>query len=385
MNVIATPPMAQTAPHTATNDASQTAPLQRTFRSGIPGRVAPVAALLALGIGLIVVMVIATGSGAYPMAPAEVVAILAQRVGIDLGIATTTLQEGVLMGIRLPRVLLGLLVGAGLGVAGAALQGLFRNPLADPQLIGVSAGAAFVVASIIVLGATTLAGLTRLLGPFTLPVGGFLGGLLTTFLIYTLARHEGRTSLATMLLAGIAVNAVAFAGIGFYSYLATDEQLRNLTYWTFGSLGAANWLAVGAMFPPLTVAFIALRRIAPGLNAWLLGEVEASHLGYDTQRLKRIVIVLGALITGFCVAVSGMIGFVALVAPHIVRLACGPDLRVVLPGAALLGALLLILADVVARTVVAPAELPIGIITALIGGPFFLIMLLKQRRMIAGL
>lgn len=369
----------------AMTDAQTTPPRRFSWAGLVPGRANPATVLLGLALALVAVMIYAIGTGAYPMSASQVIAIGLSHIGIDLGIPVTAQQEGVLMAIRLPRVLLGLLVGAGLGIAGAALQGLFRNPLADPQLIGVSAGAAFAVASVIVLGSTVLLGLTRLLGAFTLPVSGFFGGMVTTFLIYALARHEGRTSLITMLLAGIAVNAIAFAGIGFYSFLATDDQLRNLTYWSFGSLGGANWATLAAIAMPLVLSFAALLRVAPGLNALLLGDAEAAHLGYDTQRLKRAIIVLGALCTGFCVAVSGLIGFVALVAPHMVRLVCGPDLRVVLPGSALLGALLLILADVVARTLVAPAELPIGIITAFMGGPFFIVLLLKQRRVLAGI
>ncbi len=354
------------------------------WKSQVPGRINPAFTLFALSVTLVGVIILAVGKGAFPLHPAEVVTILLGHVGITLDVPVSSQQEAVLMTIRLPRVLLGLLAGASLAVSGASLQALFRNPLADPGLIGVSGGAALAVASLIVLGATTFQGLTQLLGVYTLPVGGFAGGMLTTFIIYAMARQEGRTSLIGMLLMGIAVNALAFAGIGLFSFFANDEQLRNITFWSFGSLGSANWRIVSAIGAPLIVVFVLLSRLGPGLNALLLGESEATHLGYNVQTLKRTIIVLTALCTGFIVATCGIIGFVALIAPHIIRIVCGPDNRVVIPGAALLGAILMILADLIARIAVTPAELPIGIVTALVGAPFFMVLLFKQRRTFFG-
>ena len=346
----------------------------------VAGRVQHRVAIAVLAALLFFVALFAVAVGAFPISVSQVIAILFAQIGVDNGTLFEPQQAAVLLSIRLPRVLLGLVAGGALAIAGAALQGLFRNPLADPSLIGVSGGAAVAVASVIVLGATSLKGLSQSLGSFTLPMAGFIGGMAATFLVHALARHEGRTSLITMLLGGIAVNAVAFAMIGLFSLIANDEQLRNITFWSFGSLGGATWQMLAALVLPLLVAYVVLARIAPGLNALAMGEREAAHIGYDVQRLKTGIIVLAALCTGCVVATCGLIGFVALVAPHIARMLCGPDNRTVVPISALLGATLMVSADVIARIVIAPAELPIGVVTALLGAPFFLFLLIKQRR-----
>lgn len=351
-------------------------------RLATPGLKRPGAApvLVTLSLLLMVAMVWAAGSGPFAIAPREVLAMLLHAAGIHTGIGFTPQQEAVLFAIRLPRILMGVLVGAGLAAAGAAMQGLFRNPLADPGLIGVSSGAALAAAFIIVMGATVLPGLSRALGIFTLPLAAFLGGLGITILIYSLSSRDGRISLPVMLLAGIAVNALAGAGIGLFTYIATDDQLRTLTFWSLGSLAGSGWPAISICAPCVVLAVALACRSAHPLNAILLGEAEAGHLGVDVRRLKGGVIVLTALSVGVLVAFTGIIGFVGLIAPHMLRLIAGPDHRVVIPGAALLGATLAVLADTVARTAAAPAEMPIGILTALIGAPFFLGLLLKQRR-----
>ncbi|MEM8859747.1 MAG: iron chelate uptake ABC transporter family permease subunit, partial [Chloroflexota bacterium] len=289
-------------------------------------------------------------------------------------------ERGVLIAIRFPRVLLGVLVGAALGISGAAIQGLFRNPLAAPGLIGISSGAALAAVAVIVLGATLLEGLTELLGNFTLPASAFVGGVITTFIIYQLASSNGRTSVVTMLLAGIAINALTGAVIGILTFIADDEQLRSLTFWGLGSLGGATWRSLRVAAPMILAALITLPFLARPLNALLLGEDEAKHLGIHVERTKRFVIVWVALAVGAAVAVSGAIGFVGLVVPHLLRLTIGPDHRYVIPGSALLGASLLLCADLIARTIVVPAELPIGIVTSLLGGPFFLWLLLRDRK-----
>jgi iron complex transport system permease protein len=347
---------------------------------GSIGRRATWPVLAILAVVLAACVVVAGSVGAFRIAPAEVAAILLSAAGIDAGVPFTEQQERVLFAIRLPRVLMAVLVGAGLASAGAAMQGLFRNPLADPGLIGVSSGAALAAAFVIVLGATVLPGLSKLLGVFTLPLAAFLGGLAVTLTIYNLSSRDGRLSLPVMLLAGIAVNALAGAGIGLFTYIATDEQLRNLTFWSLGSLAGAGWTAVAICAACVCVAVALACGAARALNAILLGEAEAGHLGVDVLRLKRTVIVLTALAVGTLVAFTGIIGFIGLIAPHMLRLAVGPDHRIVIPGAALLGAALTVVADTVARTIAAPAEMPIGILTALIGAPFFLGLLLRQRR-----
>lgn len=281
--------------------------------------------------------------------------------------------------IRLPRLVLGILVGAGLAVSGAVMQGLFRNPLADPGLVGVSAGASLGAVGIIVLGATVLAPLAAVLGIFALPLAAFAGGLATTLVLYRVATRRGQTAVATMLLAGIAISAFAMAITGVLVYLANDAQLRDLTFWQLGSLAGSNWSKVSAAAIPIVGGVAASLTLAGGLNAITLGEATAHHLGIPLQRLKAVAIVAVAAAVGASVAVSGGIGFVGIVVPHVLRLVMGPDNRYLLPASALLGASFLLVADAVSRVIVAPAELPIGIVTAAVGGPFFLWILLRRR------
>jgi iron complex transport system permease protein len=338
---------------------------------------------LVLG-GLIGLLALAVGAsltlGAVAIAPGQVLAILAEQVGVSLPWAYETRQELVLTAIRLPRVLLAVGVGGGLAVSGAVMQGLFRNPLADPSLIGVSSGAALAAVITIVLGSTVFSAWSDWLGAFLLPAAAFMGGVLATVIVYRLATREGRTSVATMLLAGIAINALAGAGTGLMIFIADDDQLRDLTFWTLGSLGGATWTRLAVVGPVLLGGMLATPLLARPLNALLLGEGEALHLGINTEQVKKLVITLAALVVGAAVAVSGIIGFIGLVVPHLLRLAVGPDHRVLVPGSALLGGALLLGADLLARTIVAPAELPIGIVTALLGAPFFLWLLLRDRK-----
>jgi iron complex transport system permease protein len=326
---------------------------------------------------LILMMLLAVGRGAYPVSPLQA---LEAFTTLPLQSGLTDQQAAVLWSIRLPRVLLGALLGAGLAVSGALLQGLFRNPLADPGLIGVTGGAALAAAMVIVLGATLLPGFSRMLGLFTLPLFAVAGGFAIAAIIYRIATREGYTSMPVMLLAGIAVNALVVAGIGLLTYIATDEQLRTLTFWSLGSLAPANWPVVMLTAPFVLLSMLAAMHALPALNAVLLGEQEASHLGVNVQRLKAIVTLLATISVGVCTAFCGMVGFIGLIAPHCVRLIAGPDHRVVVPASALLGASLVLLADLVARTAFAPAELPLGVLTALLGAPFFLMLLLSQRR-----
>ena len=341
-------------------------------------RVRPRHALGGLSLLLAACAVLAIGHGAFRIPPIAVLRILATAAGLDTGDVDAR-QAAVLNAIRLPRVILALATGAGLAVAGALMQGLFRNPLADPALIGVSAGAALAAAFVIVLGATWAPGVTRVLGAWTLPVAAFAGALAVTTIVYRIGASGGFVALSSMLLAGIALNALAMAGVGLLSYLATDEQLRNLTFWNFGSLAGATWQVLAAVLPPAIGAIAMGLLLARPLNALALGETQAAHLGVDVTRVKRTAIVATALAVGALVAATGVIGFIGLVAPHAVRLACGPDHRIVIPGSALLGALLVVAADAVARSVVAPAELPIGILTASLGAPFFLALLMRGR------
>lgn len=335
--------------------------------------------LIGLAVLLLVIVLMAVGIGAVQINPDQVIAILLKQIGVNLPVALEPRQESVMMVIRLPRVVAGLLIGSALATAGAAIQGLFRNSLADPGLIGISSGSALAAAMMIVLGNSLLSGLVALLGNFALPVAAFCGGLVTTLIIYRLGTLGGRTSVPTMLLAGIAINALCGAGIGLLTYIADDDQLRDLTFWSLGSLGRASWPSLAALLPFVLLALILLPRLARALNALLLGESEAGHLGINIERVKMGVIILVALAVGAGVATAGTIGFVGLVVPHLVRLAIGPDHRYLLPGSALLGASLLLSADLLARTIAVPAEVPLGIVTALIGCPFFLWLLLRNQ------
>jgi iron complex transport system permease protein len=302
--------------------------------------------------------------------------------GILTGSTESTLgirDRIVIFDIRLPRAVLGFLIGGGLAVSGAVMQGLFRNPLADPGLIGVSAGSSLGAVAMIVLGAGALAPLAHLFGIFSLPIAAFIGGLTTTILLYKVATRYGQTSIATMLLAGIALGSLALAATGILIYMADDRQLRDLTFWSMGSLAGSTWSKVAGAGPIILLSLLPLPFMARGLNALTLGEAAAFHMGISVQRLKNITIVSVAAAVGASVAVSGGIGFIGIVVPHILRMVIGPDHRFLLPASALLGGSLLVVADVVARTIVSPAELPIGILTAGVGGPFFLWMLLRQR------
>lgn len=333
----------------------------------------------ALGFGSLMVILLAVGQGAVSIAPTRILLVFSEALIDATDTTASAIEREVLLNIRLPRVVLGFLAGAALAVAGAALQGLFRNPLADPGLIGVSTGAALAAATVIVIGGTLASGLPPWLVPYLLPLSAFAGGLATTLIVYRIACREGRTDVATMLLAGIALNAIAGAGIGMLVFASDDQQLRDITFWMLGSLGGATWRDLLPVVALIVAPVAVLYRLARPLNAFLLGETEALHLGFDVERAKRRIIILGALAVGASTALTGIIGFVGLVVPHLVRLMIGPDHRTLIPAAMLLGGSLLVAADLVARTVVAPAELPIGILTSTIGGPFFLWLLMRRR------
>lgn len=282
--------------------------------------------------------------------------------------------------VRMPRLVLAVVVGAALALTGAATQGLFRNPLAEPTLIGVTSGAMLFAVLMLVLSARLLAGFPLWMQQISVSLAAFAGALLTTGIVYRLAAGRGRLNVTTMLLAGIAIAALAGAFTGLMVYQSTESQLRDITFWSLGSLGGANWTQVAIAAPLIVVGGYFLRRDALALNAFLLGEREAAQLGFRVDRVKRRVIVWVALLVGVCISLTGLIGFVGLVIPHLLRLWRGTDYRQLLLFSGLLGASFLLGADTLARTIVAPAELPIGILTALVGAPFFLWLLLRERR-----
>jgi iron complex transport system permease protein len=285
----------------------------------------------------------------------------------------------VLWNIRIPRVLLAITVGAALGVAGALAQSLFRNPLADPGLLGVSAGASCSVA----VGIVMLDGYRFIsseeLRIWAIPVFAFLGAITVCFCLDYVARVVSPGSIAGLLLTGIALNALAGAVIGLCTYLANDEQLRSFTFWTLGSLASARWMTVGVLIGALVMGWLWIRTLLQELNALTLGENIANHLGVDVLQLRTKVIVLVAILSGLAVAWCGMIGFIGLMAPNLVRICLGSDQKKVLPYSAGVGAMLLLIADTIARTIAIPAEVPVGIFTALLGGPLFLVLLRQYR------
>lgn len=304
-------------------------------------------------------------------------------LGALFGAEGTSVRDStIIWDIRLPRVLTGALVGAALAVSGAIMQGLFRNPLADPGLVGVSAGAGFGAVVAIVLGSAMPLWLQALTGAYLVPLSAFLGGWVTTLVLYRVATRQGRTSVATMLLAGIALGALTGALTGVLVYYATDDELRDLTFWGLGSVAGANWQKFWSAAPLILACLLVAPFMARSLNALALGEAAAGHMGIRVQVMKRIAILTVACSVGASVAITGGIGFVGIVVPHLLRLVQGPDHRGLLINSALLGAIMLLLADALSRTVIAPAELPIGIVTAVIGGPFFLYVLMRNRALV---
>lgn len=284
----------------------------------------------------------------------------------------------VLIDLRMPRTLMGAFVGAALAVGGALMQGLFRNPLADPGLIGVSNGAALAAVTVIAFGNSFAAPWMHAFGVYGLPIAAFAGALAATVVLVSVASRHGTLAIGTLLLTGIAISAICSALMGFIQYASNDRELRDITLWSLGSLSGASWQKVWAITPFAVAIALILPRLTRSMNGFLLGEAEAYHLGIDTERAKRLVMLVTAGAVGAAVAVAGVVGFVGLVVPHIVRMVAGPDHRVVLPASALGGAALVLIADIVARMIVMPAELPIGIVMAAIGGPVFL-HLVSQR------
>ncbi|MCD1627587.1 MAG: FecCD family ABC transporter permease [Paracoccaceae bacterium] len=322
---------------------------------------------------LVVVSILSLGTGAAGLSVFDAARDLVSGEGLSVR------DRVILMDIRLPRLAMGLMIGAALALSGALMQGLFRNPLADPGIVGVGAGAGLGAVLAIVLAGLLPTGLAVLIGAHLVPVAAFLGGWASTLLLYRVATRGGQTSVATMLLAGIALGALAGALTGMLVYMADDRQLRDLTFWNMGSLAGASWSKLAASLPLILPVLLLSPLLARGLNALALGEAQAAHLGIHVETVKRLAILGVAAAAGAAVAVAGGIGFVGIVVPHLLRLATGPDHRYLLPNAALLGASLLVGADMVARVIVSPAELPIGIVTATMGAPVFLWILLKRR------
>lgn len=310
--------------------------------------------------------------GPLRLPPADVLRAIAVKAGL-LDAAQASLRDvAVVWQLRIPRVLLGAMVGAALAMAGASLQGLFGNPLADPGIVGVSQGAALGAVAAIVLGAASAGG-------WMVPLAAFAGGALAIGLTYLMARPGPATGNATLLLVGIAMAAFCSAAIGLFTYVASEAELQSLVFWQMGSLARASWNDVAAVAPLFVIGAVALHRLGTPLDMLALGERQAQHLGLDVARTRRRLVAFSALLVGAAVAFAGSIGFVGLVVPHVARLLVGPGHRWLLPVSGVLGALLIVIADTAARTLDPPAEIPLGLFSAALGAPFFLWLVLRQR------
>lgn len=340
-------------------------------------RVSPLLIIPGLAVAMIAALIVSAGVGAVSVSPAQTLGIISHHLGIHLGIGYESRADAVIWSIRLPRVVLAALIGGSLATAGAALQGMFRNPLADPGFIGVSSGASLAAVSVISLG-------IRWLGSATIPIAASIGASVTVALTYGLARHGGRTEVITLVLAGVAVSTMAGAATSFITYVQSGGQPRSMVFWTLGGLGGATWNTVETTLPFALIGVLLTMRHGVALNVLALGEREAAHLGIDVERVRIELLVLTALLTGASVAAAGVVAFVGLIVPHAIRLASGPDNRILLPASALGGATLVVLADLISRTVASPAELPLGILTALAGGPCLLLLMLRARRQQGG-
>lgn len=326
--------------------------------------------MLAVALGVLVV--VAGASGAFVISPGQVLSSILHRIGLEWGTPPSELGEDVLWGIRFPRVALTVLVGASLGCAGALMQGTFSNPLAEPGIIGVSSGAALGAVLIIFTGLAPF-------GTWSITAAAFLGGVATVFVVYAASRQDGRTEVITMVLTGIALNALTGAVLGLMTYFSDDSQLRSITFWTLGSMAQATWPKVAVVAPLALIGLVIAPVFSRRLDLLSLGDRPARHLGVDVEATRRTVLLVVAVLTAAAVAVSGQILFVGLVIPHLVRMFAGPGHRVLVPASALAGATILVGADLAARTIAAPAEVPLGVLTALVGSPIFFWQLRRLR------
>jgi iron complex transport system permease protein len=336
-------------------------------------RVRPILLFSGLALLLFVTLAIGLGSGAVSISPIQVLGIIGDHVGLDTGVEYSSTQDAVLWSIRLPRVMLGVVVGAALAMAGVGFQGIFRNPLADPQLIGISSGAA--------LGSVVgVLALESILGLVAGALGGVAGGIAAASAVFLLARHEGKTEVVTLVLAGLAVGAVGGAAAAFVSVAADDARLGSVIFYLLGSLGVATWERVWWTLPFVVVAAAVIPLYARRLDLLLLGEREAGHLGVDVDRTRVVVGGAATVAVGAVVAATGIIGFIGLVVPHAIRLLAGPGHRTLVPASAIGGAAAVVAVDTIARTLAQPIEIPIGLLTAIVGGPVFLALILRTRR-----
>lgn len=333
-----------------------------------------------LAIILLITLVVSAKVGAVDLSYEKIFAFIGHCLGFNDGATINNIEEQVFWKIRLPRVVLCAFVGAALSVSGALMQALFRNPIVEPGLVGTSAGAAFGAAFVFVMGKSIAGAYADAVGPFMLPLFAFLGGFLATWVVYKLSNVFGKISVNTMILAGIAINALANGGTGFFSYVARDPQARSITFWNLGTLSGADWSGVLLVGASTTIGIFICLRYSKALNALLLGDEEARYLGVNTEKIKKRVLLLNIFIVAIATSIVGVIAFLGLIVPHMLRMLKSSDNRFLIIGSALLGGILLNFADMTARVLVAPSEFPIGIITAFVGAPVFLIILINNSR-----
>ncbi len=282
--------------------------------------------------------------------------------------------------VRMPRTLLGIIMGAGFAISGASVQGMFKNPLATPGILGISSGAGLFASIAIVLGSYIRPYIPTFLHYSFLSISAFVGAMLVMMSVYSISLKRGRTNIALLLLAGVAISALAGAITGLLTFISTEEELRDLTFWGLGSLGGANWTKVAILFVITFLGIIFLARNGKVLNAMMLGDQNAQHLGVNVKVHHKSIIWFASLIVGTSVAFAGSIGFVGLIVPYILRLLVKSDFRIILPLSAIYGAILLLGSDILCRTIAEPREVPIGIITAFMGAPIFIIILIKMKK-----
>jgi iron complex transport system permease protein len=365
-----------TEPRSIERPSARTVPVEPALAPVRAGRATAVIA--GLVVALAVMSLVSAGAGQLTVPADEVLGSVLHRLRLDIGnLPSHPNGEAALWNIRFPRLAMGLLVGAALGAAGAVMQGIFGNPLAEPGVIGVSSGAGVGACAAIVFGWVFL-------GPMTIAAAAFVTALLTTMLVYGLARRSGRTEVITLVLMGIAVNAVAGGLIAYLVFLGDTQAREQIVFWQLGSLNGGRWEQVWVVAPLVAVGLVGTGLLGRRLDLLALGERAARHLGVNVERLRLTAIVLVTLLVAAGVAFAGIIGFVGLVVPHLIRMAIGPSHRTLIPASAAGGALVLTVADLVARTAVDYADLPIGMLTAVVGGPFFFWLLMRARARAGG-
>ena len=327
---------------------------------------------------LVIIAVWSLNTGVYDFGGRSAFEVLGKVIAGDTSLSLS--DKYVIWDVRASRIVMAILIGSMLAVSGTSLQGLFKNPLATGEAIGLTSGATLLAAIAIVLGGYFRQYLPEMVQFSLVGISAFLGALFAMMLVYRISTSGGKTNVVMMLLSGVAITSIGFSITGFLIYISKDDQLRDLTFWNMGSLAAATWTKNIILTVVLIISYIILIPQGKALNAMMLGEKDAQHLGINVERLKKQIVIITSLMVGTCVAFSGTIGFVGLIVPYILRLLFKSNYTFILPLSTICGSILLLIADTFSRSIVAPSELPIGILTSLIGGPIFIAILLKFKK-----